>query len=110
MTQLVTHPMDVEDDDSIFDASAYRLPVPKVDGIKATRLELRLSGAGELDRTMEDDLALLEAGRLGSQVRLIVVGEFVGKGFRLSRKSEGDDELTYTATVKVLSVEAGESA
>jgi hypothetical protein len=43
-------------------------------------------------------------------VRLIVVGEFVGKGFRLNRKSDGEGELSYYCTVKVLGVEAGERA
>jgi hypothetical protein len=44
------------------------------------------------------------------RVRLIVVGEFAGKGFRLNRNSDGDGELSYTCTVRVASVEAGEIA
>jgi hypothetical protein len=53
---------------------------------------------------------LLEAARLGEPVRLIVVGEFSGKGFRLNRNSDGEGELSYTCTVKVLDIEAGEAA
>jgi hypothetical protein len=43
-------------------------------------------------------------------VKSLIVGEFVGKGFRLNRNSDGDAELSYSCTVKVASVEAGESA
>jgi hypothetical protein len=53
---------------------------------------------------------LLEAARLGEPVRLIVVREFSGKGFRLNRNSDGEGELNYACTVKVLDVEAGEAA
>ena len=41
---------------------------------------------------------------------MIVVGEFVGKGFRLNRKTGGEGELQYVTTVKVLSVEDAEAA
>lgn len=88
---------------------AHQRAIPSMDDRRATKLEIRLSGAGVLDRTSMDDLALLEAARLGEPVRLIVVGEISGKGFRLTRKPD-EDELRYTCTVKVLSVEAGEIA
>lgn len=110
MSALATREAAVEDDDSVFDASSYDLPIPAVDGYKAAKLELRFSGSGNLDRTSEDDLALLEAARLGEPVRLIVVGEFIGKGFRLNRKSDGEGELCYSCTVRVAGVEAGEAA
>jgi hypothetical protein len=97
-------------DDEIFSAESYNLPVPTMDGYKAVSLELRFSGTGRLDRTSLDDLELLEADRLGNPVRLIVVGEFVGKGFRLKRNSDGEGELSYSSTVRVLSVEAAERA
>jgi hypothetical protein len=58
----------------------------------------------------EDDLALLEAARLGREIRLIVVGEVGAKGFNLNRKADGEGELSYVCTVKVRSVEAGEIA
>lgn len=93
-----------------FTPEMYRLPVPEMDGRRAVKLELRFSGAGLLDATSADDLAILEAARLGEPVRLLVVGEFSGKGFRLNRNSNGEGELSYSCTVKVLSVEAGELA
>jgi hypothetical protein len=35
-------------DDVVFDASAYDLNIPKIDGLKATNLDIRFSAAGPL--------------------------------------------------------------
>jgi hypothetical protein len=35
-------------DESVFDASAYDLNIPKMDGHKATNLDIRFSGSGSL--------------------------------------------------------------
>ena len=93
-----------------FPPETWQLNIPELDGHRAVTLEIRFSGSGLLDRTSVDDLALLEAARLGEPVRLIVVGEVGAKGFRLNRKSDGEGELSYTCTVRVASVEAGEIA
>ena len=95
-------------DEAVFDASAYNLNTPTLDGRKATNLDIRFSGSGSLDRTSEDDLALLEAMRIGAPVRLIVTGTINGKAFRLG--GTDDDEMSYACTVRVASVEAGELA
>jgi hypothetical protein len=95
-------------DDVVFDASAYDLNIPTLDGRKATNLDIRFSGSGRLDRTSADDLALLEAMRIGAPVRLIVTGTINGKAFRLG--GTDDDEMSYACTVRVASVEAGEIA
>jgi len=108
MSQLATAPAPLEDDDSIFSADADNLPITKLDGRRATKLDVRFSGSGLLDRTSEDDLALLEAMRLGAPVRLIVVGQIAGKSFRL--RTGDEEELSYSCTVRVESVEAGELA
>jgi len=79
-----------------------------MDGRKATKLDIRFSGGGLLDRTSEDDLALLEAMRLGREMRLIVTGTIAGKAFRIG--TGDDDELSYACTVRVAHVEAGEIA
>jgi hypothetical protein len=95
-------------DDEIFSVESYRLNIPSLDGIKATRLDIRFSGSGSLDRTSENDLALLEAMRIGAPVRLIVTGKISGKAFKLGT---GDDaEFAYSCTVRIASVEAGEIA
>ena len=95
-------------DDLVFSAASYNLPIPKIDDRKATQLDIRFSGKGSLDRTSDDDLALLEAMRIGAPVRLIVTGTISGKAFRL--EGTDDNELGFAATVRVASVEAGELA
>jgi hypothetical protein len=84
--------------------------VPALDNYRAVKLQLRFSGSAKLDQTSGDDLALLQAARLGEPIRLIVLGEVGAKGFTLKRDSFGDQELGFTCTVTVLSVEAGEPA
>jgi len=109
MTDLATAlPTAIGSDDAVFSAESYNLPIPKMDGRKATKLDIRFSGSGVLDRTSEDDLALLEAMRLGREVRLIVTGSIAGKTFRLGTGAE--EELSYACIVRVASVEAGEIA
>lgn len=78
-----------------------------MDGRTATNLDIRCSGSGPLDRTSED-LALLEAMRIGAPVRLIVTGTINGKAFRLG--STNDEEMSYACTMHVATVEAGEVA
>ena len=82
-----------EELEDLFDASEFDLNIPQLDGHRAVHLDLRFSGSAALDRTSDDDLALLEAARLGEPVRLIVVGEVGGKGFRLTRTKDGEAEL-----------------
>jgi hypothetical protein len=100
--------MAVDIDDAVFSAEAYDLNIPALDDRRATQLAIRFSGSGPLDRTSEDDLALLEAMRIGAPVRLIVTGTISGKAFRLGGTS--DEELGFAATVRVSSVEAAEIA
>jgi len=109
MSATATRPASVDEiPDEVFDVSAYELPIPKMDERKTTRLDIRLSGSGQLDRTNEDDLALVEAMRMGREDRLIVNGTIAGKAFRLAGSE--DDELSYSCSVRVLAVEAGEIA
>jgi len=91
-------------DDAIFSAESYKLDIPTLDGHRATQLDIRFSGSGSLDRTSEDDLALLEAMRIGAPVRLIVTGEISAKAFRLG--TGNDAEFSYSCTVRVASVDA----
>ena len=83
--------------------------VPGLDGLAANRLELRLSGTAVLRAGIEDDVALLEAARLGEPLRLIVSGYVGAKGFTLRRGTSGHT-LTYAAALKVATVEAAELA
>ena len=92
-----------------FSPESYRLDVPTLDGHKAARCQLRFSGAGELDRTSADDVALMQAARLGEEVRLIVVGKVSTKSFTLKDKKDGES-LQFTFSVQVSRVEAAETA
>lgn len=87
----------------------HGVQVPGIDGYAATRLELRLSGTAQLRAGIEDDVALLEAARLGAPVRLIVNGYVAAKGFTLKRGTEAD-AVTFAAAVRVETVEAAELA
>jgi hypothetical protein len=91
--------------DSTFTPETYRLDIPTLDGHAARNLSLRFSGNAKLDGTRNDDVALLQAARLGKEVRLIVTGQVQTKSFSLDTKGE---ELAYSFVVRVESVEAGE--
>jgi hypothetical protein len=88
-----------------FDAEAYKLDTPTLDGHTARNLSLRFSGSATLDGTSTDDVALMKAARIGAPVRLIVTGLVGTKTFGLDTKGE---ELALTFTVRVQDVEAGE--
>ena len=101
-------PAETAFDDALADVGYKPLTIPSMDGRRATELDIRFSGSGSLEPADEDDLALLEAMRLGEPVRLIVVGSIAGKGFRLGT---GDDPaVSFSCTVRVEHVEAGEIA
>ena len=51
-------------------------------------------------------MALLEAARLGREVRLIVVGTIATKTYALGTRD--GEELSFAATVRIANVEAGE--
>ncbi len=83
-------------DDEIFNADSYRLNIPSLDGHKAPRLDIRFSGSGPLDRTSEDDLALLEAMRIGAPVGMIVTGEISRKGLQARHRRRRGVQLFGT--------------
>lgn len=92
-------------EDSTFSAEAYRVEIPTLDGHAARSIALRFSGSAKLDGTSADDVALLQAARLGREVRLIVVGTVGTKTYALDAAGE---ELSFSFVVRVESVEAGE--
>ena len=93
------------DEDAIFDASSYDLPIPKLDGHKADRLVLSFGGSVELDRTLEDDLALIERLHLGEDVNLSVTATVAGKGFSHAPKGEDGEQVGYQIRLRVHSLE-----
>ena len=93
-------------DESIFDASSYDLPIPRLDGHKADRLSISFSGGVELDRTSEDDLALVDALALGREVELRVTATVTKKGFTLTAGKDENPETTgYGVGLRIHSLE-----
>src|SRR5215510_298951 len=75
-----------------FDGSVYDLPIPKDSrGRKAEGLALAIGGTLELDRTSEDDLALINALRAGEvkSVHVIATLEGGGEGWSYPVDSDG---------------------
>ena len=98
--------MTVVDEEAIFDATSYDLPIPSQDGHKADRLSIAFSGGVDLDRTSEEDLALVDELTLGKQVTLTVTAIVTKKGFTLSPGREENPEQTgYGVGLKVNSLE-----
>lgn len=91
-------------EDMIFDASSYDLPIPKLDGHKADRLMLAFGGSIELDRTLEDHLALIESLHLGQSVTLRVEVAVAGKGFSHSAKADDQEQVGYRVNLRVMSI------
>ena len=97
----------IEPDEVTFSFESYQLEVPSIDGYHAAKCSLRFSGSGSLDRTSADDVELMKAARMGSEVRLIVVGTVATKSFALPKDGE---EIAYAFVVRIESGEALEAA
>jgi hypothetical protein len=98
--------MTVVDETAIFDATSYDLPIPSQDGHKADRLAISFSGGVELDRTSEEDLALVDELTLGKEVTLSVTAIVTKKGFTLTAGRDETPETTgYGVGLKVNSIE-----
>jgi hypothetical protein len=93
-------------EDGIFDATAYQLPIPELNGKVADSLVVNVSGSVNLDRTSIDDLDFVNGLELGQAVTLKVECIVTKKGFSYSAgKEEGPDSTGYGVGVKVVSVE-----
>ena len=94
------------DEEAIFDASSYDLPIPTQDGHKADRLSIAFSGGVDLDRTSEEDLALVDELTLGKEVTLTVTAIVTRKGFTLNPgKDENPNTTGWGVGLKVHSLE-----
>ena len=86
-----------------------QMEIPGLDGYRAEKLALTLSGGVEFsDLTQAEDVAFVKSLRLGQEVRLGVVATVTKKGFMLV---PGKDELaehktTFGVGLKVHSLEA----
>ena len=88
----------------VFDASVYDLPIPKVDGIKADKLAIVLTGSIDIDRTNNDDLELLNQFMLGKPCQLIVEAVCVGKSSSYRPDDDGAGTLTQRTVLRITSI------
>ena len=91
--------------EGLFDAAPYT--IPKLDGHVADKVTLAFGGSVELDRLVEDDLALVEGLRLGQDVTFTVQCTVAGKGFTHTTKADDEEQVAYTAKLRVHSVDTG---
>lgn len=84
-----------------------QLEIPGLDGYKADRLAVGVSGGVELGITQAEDLAFVKALKLGQEVRLLVVAIVTKKGFSLApgKDEMTEDKTTYGVGLKVHSLE-----
>ena len=82
------------------DGSQYDLPIPTVDGLKADRLRVTLTGTIDLDRTDPDDLAWFESFRLGRDFNLELVATCTGKPQGFVPSEDGPGVMTLQATLR----------
>lgn len=81
-----------EAEGSIFDATAYELPIPKKDGHRADILKIALGGAVELDLYDEDALAFIQGLRLGQELELTVTVRVASSAWQHSLRGEAQDD------------------
>ena len=90
--------MTVVEEEAIFDATSYDLPIPKIDGIRAKRLTVSFGGA--LDRTNQEDLEVLGQLEMLQEVTLTVRALVIGKGFA-GRPGEDGPNVGYGVRLRV---------
>ena len=86
-----------------------QMEIPGLDGYKAERLAVTLSGGVEFsDVTQAEDVAFVKSLKMGQQVRLVVNATVVAAGFKLAlgKDEMTDDKLGYGVGLKVHSLEA----
>jgi hypothetical protein len=86
-----------------------QLPIPKLDGQVADKLQLAFGGSVALDRLINDDLALIEGFALGQSVTLTIEATVAGKGFSHTEKpateTKSEEEVvTYSVKLRVASI------
>ena len=86
-----------------------QLEIPGLDGYRAEKLVVSLSGGVEFtDVTQADDVAFVKALKLGQEVELKVTATVTKKGFVLTpgRDDMTDDKTAFGVGLKVHSLEA----
>jgi len=86
-----------------------QLEIPGLDGYKAEKLAIVISGGVEFtDVTQAEDVAFVKSLKLGQEVTLTVTATVTKKGFVLTpgKDEMTDDKTTFGVGLKVHSLEA----
>jgi hypothetical protein len=97
-------PTTTDTDSELFNAQAYELPIPRLDGRKADRITLTFTGTIELDRLDQDHLNLIERLELGHDIRLNTTATIAGKSFQV-RQTDTTDDTGYRITLRIHTIE-----
>jgi hypothetical protein len=97
----------IESTDFVAAQSALQMEIPGLDGYRAEKLAVSVSGGVEFGITQSEDLAFVKSLKLGQEVELKVTATVVKKGFSLTpgRDEASDDKTTFGVGVKVHSLE-----
>lgn len=98
----------LEEVDFVGAHQALQMAIPGLDGYRAQRLSVSLSGGVDFDDvTQRDDVEFVNSLKLGQEVTLQVTATVTRKGFTLTpgRDDMTDDKTSYGVTLKVHSLE-----
>lgn len=87
--------------EAAFDASIYDLPIPTIDGLKADKLAIIITGRIDLDRTSVDDLEQINNLQLGRPLTLTCQATCVGKPTTYKPDQDGPGTVNYQAVLRI---------
>lgn len=86
-----------------------QLQLPGVDGHQVHRINLKITGAPDLDRSNPDDVHVFRDLKLGQRVRFVVEGYVVDNGAKATLTDAGAvDVVQGTKTIRVDSIRTGD--
>jgi hypothetical protein len=94
----VDAPVEGPDGQVHFDASAFTLDIPNVDGVHAEKIVVAFAGSVELDIHDETDLALFNSLTLGREIELRVSGTVADRPSPLKTDKESGAQTMIRKT------------
>ena len=99
----------IESIDFAGEIAERQMEIPGLDGYRAEKLVVSLSGGDEYtDVTQADDVEFVRSFNLGQEVKLLVTGTVTKKGFVLTpgKDEMTDDKTSFGVGIRVHTVEA----
>jgi hypothetical protein len=90
--------------EGIFDAAPFTIPVPTLDGHRADVLKLTFGGGVEIDKMLSDDLERFKALSFGDELTLNIEVVVSKVNWTLARKADGGEKVTHVVGFKVTEV------